>query len=69
MAKLSKKKRITILKEKFPELYKLVNELGEAIEAVTTEIQDKLDNIYSIEDQLEELKNARIEINEKLDNI
>jgi len=62
--KLTKAKKVEILEERFPEFYKLSQELNGALEVVKMELEEKLEQleeIESLQDELED-KKTRLEM-------
>jgi hypothetical protein len=59
MAKMSKAVKKAILEQKFPEFFRLSQELGEACDAIIMELQEKLDKIEEVQDMKQELEDAK----------
>ena len=57
--KLSKKRRAEILKERFPEFYKLSQEMTEACQAIIDEYQDKIDKLEDIQEAQSDLQDMK----------
>lgn len=56
---MSKKKRTEILQERFPEFFKLSNEMNDALDAMIFELEEKLEKIEDIKYKLEEIEEEK----------
>lgn len=62
MTKISKKKRQEILEDKFPEFKRQLDDLQQTIDAVITELQEKLDKLNEISELSDELEHRKTEL-------
>jgi len=62
MRKLSKKRKVEILQEKFPEFYKLSKEFSEAIDAVYMELEEKMEKMEELDQLQEEIEDKKVEL-------
>lgn len=69
MAKLSKAKKQDILQKNFPEFFKQCKELNDSLDAITFEVQEKIDKIYDIQERLEELEDEKINIKDDIGDL
>lgn len=62
MVILNKKKREEILQDKFPEFYKLINELKECVFAVSEELDDRLTELNELEELMDEVEEKKTDL-------
>ena len=63
MTGISKKRRVEILQEKFPEFFKLSEELSLSLQSVLDDLEEKIEQIEEIQEKQEELEELKTEIN------
>lgn len=56
MAKINKKNRQELIKKNFPEFWEKLSEFDRTLDAINTEMEDKLGKIEEIKDKKEEYK-------------
>lgn len=62
MMKLSKSKRAEILQKRFPEFFKLSQEMTEACQAILDELQDKMDMLEDIQEKQDEVESMKMDL-------
>ena len=63
MAKISKKKREEILLDRFPEFKKLCDEMKTSLQVIYDELEEKLEQIEDIQYKIDDLEEAKLNLN------
>lgn len=62
MGKLSKIKKEEILQKNFPEFFKLAKDLSDSLEAVSQDLNEKLEKIYDIQNMADEIEEEKLNL-------
>jgi hypothetical protein len=60
--KLSKSKRSEILQKRFPEFFRLSQEMKEACQAVLDELEDRMEQIEDIQEKQDEVEAMKMDL-------